>query len=224
MVPDSLNTIVEQTIEQQATRMINLAKQANQIQSKFINYYDSLGRIIQIAEDEKYVNTNTWFYYNAKGQIDSIISKSIDTGFNHQAIEKHIWKYNKKGDIDSMLKIKNAKDTTYIVFVLDENNLPAEERWIRKNKVTETYFYYYNPKQQLTDIVRFNTRVKKLLPDFLFEYNDDNTLKSITQVPVSSSNYLTWEYFYDAQGRKIKELCKNKLKQAIGKVTYQYQP
>jgi hypothetical protein len=121
-----------------------------------------------------------------------------------------------------MLRIKDKSDTTVIHFIKDEAGNTAEEHWIKKNKNIETYYYYYNTNHRLTDIVRFNIKAKRLLPDFLFDYDAQERMSTFTQIPQGSSDYLTWQYIYLENGLKEKELCFNKQKQLVGTVTYTY--
>ena len=74
-----------------------------------------------------------------------------------------------------------------------------------KNQLTQKYFYYYNQRHQLTDVVHFNTKANQLLPDFVFEYNEDGTIRQMTQVPQGSDDYLIWLYEYDSNGLKRKK-------------------
>jgi hypothetical protein len=106
--------------------------------------------------------------------------------------------------------------------VSDEHGNIIEEHWKRKNITFETYYYYYNDKNQLTDIVRFNKRVQKLLPDFLFEYDAAGRISQMIQVPPGSSNYSIWEYHYNDKGLKLEEICSNRQKQLLGKIVYSY--
>ena len=97
-----------------------------------------------------------------------------------------------------------------------------EERWRKKGSLVENYFYYYNEQHKLTDIVRYNAKALRLLPDYLFAYDSNGTLIQLTQVPQGSSNYLVWNYVYAANGLKEKELCFNKQKQPVGRIEYSY--
>ena len=75
---------------------------------------------------------------------------------------------------------------------------------------------------QVTDIVRFNLKAQRMLPDYVFEYDDAGKIISAIQVPQGSADYLIWNYFYNSAGLKIKELCFNKQKQLQGTIEYQY--
>ncbi len=171
----------------------------------------------------KGIETKTEYRYDEKGQLQKISSSSTDTSFNNHASELHLWFYNAKNQPDYMLKIKNGNDTTRIEFINDEHGNLVEEHWKKKSISQETYYYYYNENNLLTDIVRFNKRVQKLLPDFLFEYDDQGRIIQMKQVPAGNSNYLTWKYIYNTKGLKQEEICQDKQKQLVGRIEYTYQ-
>jgi hypothetical protein len=122
-----------------------------------------------------------------------------------------------------MLRIKNNVDTTYVSFTHDEAGNIAEETWKRKNRTIETYYYYYNQKNQITDIVRYSKKAKRMLPDFILEYDEKGRVMQMTQNQSASANYLVWRYVYNTKGLKEKEMVYNKQKQFLGKIEYNYQ-
>ena len=186
-----------------------------------LNHYVS-NKIIKSEDTHDSVNTIVNYKYNNSGLLEYIISYTNDTTIASESLETHQWFYNERGRVIYMQKIKNKKDTTKIELVYDKDSLITEENWFRKGKVKETYYYYYNDKKQLTDIVRFNIRAKRLLPDFLFEYDALNNVQSMTQVPAGSSNYLIWQYIYNDKGLKQQDNCFTKQRQLIGKMKYEY--
>jgi hypothetical protein len=168
------------------------------------------------------VTTKVFYQYNPQNNIEVIETQTDDTSRKMHNTEVHKWFYTDNIP-DSMLRIKDNADTTFVHFKKDEKQNIVEEIWIKKNKVIEHYFYYYNDKSQLTDIVRFNTRAQQMLPDFLFAYNNNGTLSQLTQIPQGSSDYVTWQYIYDERGLKTKDVLFDKHQQLLGTVTYTYQ-
>ncbi len=120
-----------------------------------------------------------------------------------------------------MLKVKNNNDTTFIRLVQDEKGSIAEEHATRYNIDLPTVFYYYDTTAHLTDIVRYNRKAQRLLPDYLFEYEGDK-LATMLVVPEGSSDYQKWYYVYNEKGLKIKESCYNKQKELVGRIEYNY--
>ena len=56
---------------------------------------------------------------------------------------------------------------------MKKGNVIEELPYIKKISGEKTY-YYYDGKNRLTDIVRFNTKARRLLPDYMFEYTENN--------------------------------------------------
>ena len=168
------------------------------------------------------VRTQVEYNYNGQGNIISIKTQTDDTSRNMHTAELHKWFYT-NNVCDSMLRIKDNTDTTVIHFKKDDALNLTEEIWLKKNRMIEHYFYYYDDKSRLTDIVRFNIRAQQMLPDFLFAYNNEGTLSQFTQVPQGSSDYITWQYIYDSQGLKTKDALFDKHQQLLGVVNYTYQ-
>jgi uncharacterized protein RhaS with RHS repeats len=152
----------------------------------------------------------------------SIINTSIETDNHLKETEQHLWQYDAQGRPSGMLKIKNGSDTTFVRFTTDEKGNIAEEHSSRKNIQLPTVYYYYDAAHHLTDIVRYNLKAQKLLPDYIFEYDENNRLISMLIVPEGTSDYMKWLYGYNDKGLKIKEACFSKQKQLLGRIEYQY--
>jgi hypothetical protein len=66
-------------------------------------------------------------------------------------------------------------------------------------------------------------KLKKLLPDFMFEYDDnDRVIQKITTTSNSLLGYLIWRYIYNDKGLKTKEALFNKDKELTGKIDFTY--
>jgi hypothetical protein len=189
------------------------------ISNEYDNYSDD--HLVKSADSADNVLTTVEYTYDNDGKVLLVQTQSDDTAYNTHSTELHKWFYT--GNIpDSMIRIKDKTDSTIIHFKKDENHNIAEEIWIKKGKVIEHYYYYYNEKAQLTDIVRFNDKVQQMLPDFLFEYNDDGIVATLTQIPQGSSDYVVWQYIYDTNGLKTRDVLFDKHQQILGSVFYTY--
>ena len=122
-----------------------------------------------------------------------------------------------------MLKIRNDLDTTFFTFVLDEKGNVIEEKSTRKGRDQLPYFYYYDAQDRLTDIVHYNPIAKRLLPDYIFEYDASGKMRSMLVVQAGGADYQRWMYTYDDRGLKTKEIAYNKSRHAIGTVEYRYE-
>lgn len=178
-------------------------------------------RLVSSQDSSDNVLTLTEYHYDNAGNIELIKTQTEDTAMGTQTVELHQWYYT--GNVpDSMIRVKNNTDTTFVRFKKGQNNNISEELWVKKNRIIEHYYYYYNEKNQLTDIVRFNVKARKLLPDFMFDYNDNGTLSQLTQVPQGSSDYVIWKYVYDDRGLKINDVLFDKHQELLGTITYTY--
>ncbi|MBX2931478.1 MAG: hypothetical protein KF781_05980 [Chitinophagaceae bacterium] len=214
--------VVEQRINEDASEIITYSKTSAGNKSTLKTFFANT-KISKTDNQEDGVQTVTSYTYQSDGKLHTIESSTIDTFITTVSTETHIWLYNAHGSPEKMYKIKNTTDTITVNFVVDDKNLVVEEHWYRKGKNIESYFYYYNNQNLLTDIVRYNSRVKKMLPDFMYEYDTTGNLKKMIQVLAGGSNYNTWFYFYNAiTGLKEKEVCYDKKKQLLGSIEYSY--
>lgn len=72
--------------------------------------------------------------------------------------------------------------------------------------------------------MKFNLKVQKMLPEFLFEYDASGNVNKMTQVPFGNSSYFVWHYVYDDErGLKLADFCYSKKGSLLGKVEYTYE-
>ncbi len=182
-----------------------------------------LSKLKRTVSGSNGIENKTEYSYTDKGQIQKILFTTTDTAMKSVSTEAHEWNYNDAGQPVFMLKIKNRTDTTLVELIKDEQGLVIEEHWKKKNRNLETYYYYYDQKNQLTDIVRYNARLKKLLPDYQYEYDANGKISQMTQVSMSSSSYIIWKYSYNEKGLKQKETGFDKEKKLAGRIEYTYE-
>ena len=190
-------------------------------ESVLTSYLDGNNNVIKTTDSSNIVTTVTNYTYNADGMLVSITSFSSDSAKRTTESEQHLWQYN-NNKIARMLRIKNATDTTYIDFKLDGAGNVIEEQETRKGVKSPSIYYYYDNNNRLTDIVRYNNKAKRLLPEYMFEYSPANLVIQKITVPSNNDNYLIWRYQYNGQGLKTKEVIYNKQKELTGKIEYQY--
>lgn len=213
---------LEEEISLDGKRIV-LTTAASSGRSSVTNRFYELSKLKRTQSTLNNIDNKTEYFYNEKGQVQKIVFTTTDTVLKAALVEAHEWNYGADGQPVSMLKIKNKTDTTLIDLVKDEQGLIIEEKWKRKNRVIENYYYYYNDAKQLTDIVRYNTRLKKLLPDYQYEYDDKGRVSQMTQVAMSTANYFIWHYTYNEKGLKQKETGYDKQKNLIGRIEYIYE-
>ncbi len=193
------------------------------MQSVMTSQFNSAMQLIRNADSSNSTLNISAYTYNAEGRIAQIDISTQSFVYKQTDTEKHIWMYDEKGWPQKMLRIKNNVDTQLIKFICDEKGNPVEEEWFTKGKSSQFYYYYYNEKNLLTDVVKFNDRARKLLPEYIFEYNESSLLSQMISVQVGSNNYLIWKYLYDEKGLKTKEICYSKQKEMMGYITYRYE-
>ena len=190
--------------------------------------FDSQGRIISSTDSSTSIQSITNYDYDTGGKIIRVQNITKDASNDFSQTETHQWIYNSAGKPEKMWRIistgtAGAADSLEIRFITDDNNNTAEERTFRKRIETGYLYYYYDDKNRVTDIVRYNSKLKKLLPDFMFEYDDsDRVVQKITTTSNRNLGYLIWRYIFDAKGLKIKEALFNDDKELTGKIEYSY--
>jgi hypothetical protein len=216
--------LVEQVIDHSSRVLKTTTKSGVTEESVLSSWFDENARVIKTI-DTAGSSTNTAVYsYDTNGKLVSIKSFSGDTSRKGNEAEDHQWFYNNNGQPSQMLRIINTTDTTVIKFVTDDTGNITQETIYKRGKAGDPVYYYYNDKKQLTDIVRYNYKLKKLLPDYMFEYSDaSQVIQKITVPSNKASDYLIWRYQYDSKGLKVKEALFNKDKQLTGKIEYSYQ-
>ncbi|MEI9809914.1 MAG: hypothetical protein WDO16_19730 [Bacteroidota bacterium] len=133
---------------------------------------------------------------------------------------------------EKMLRILNGKDSTEYRFTPDEKGNTGDETMYRKvGKEDPIYYvyenqrvyYYYDDQNRISDIVRYNKKAKELLPDVMFEYDENNrVIQRITTVSSNSHDYFIWKYVFNDKGLKTREALFNKFKELKGRIEYTY--
>jgi len=186
--------------------------------------FNDRGQLISSVDSAINVKSTSTYTYDANGKIISISNAATDTDssgdFSQTEIHQYIYK---DGKLDKMWRIINKKDSLEVRFVTDENGNVIEERNFRRGVLADPVYYYYDDRNRLTDIVRFNYKANRLLPDYLFEYDDnDRVIQKITTTSGNNIGYLTWRYLFDEKGLKTKEALFNKDKQLQGRIDFSY--
>jgi hypothetical protein len=215
-------TLLTEEVSTDGKRIIMYTSLQNGKTSRTTTQYE-MGKLKKSESNNKGVESTTLYSYNEAGLPTLIQSTTKDTFLSSITGEAHQYFYKQDGSPDYAYIIRNQSDTVRVNFTTDNQKSVLEETWTRRNKEIEKYYYYYNDKQQLTDIVRFNSKSNKLLPDFVYTYNEAGNVIQMIQVPRTGNNYITWKYIYNEKGLKITENCFNKEKQLLGTVGYSYE-
>ncbi len=188
--------------------------------SVFTSSFNSKGLLLQTVDSSDIASSTSLYNYNEKEKIISILSivRSSDDDFKNEIREEHIYEYSSKGLPVKMVRVKNFNDSTTFVFSTDDNNNIAIEK---NTKTGDTYYYYYDNRNQITDVVRLNKFNQKMLPDYIFEYNNTGLITQMTTTEEGGSYYYIWKYTYE-NGLRIKEKCFSKERRLMGTIEYEY--
>jgi hypothetical protein len=188
-----------------------------------INLYNSATGLIFRTIDSSANAVSVYDYvYDSLARLAELRNSSGATGEKARSLEVHYWTYDTQGHPKIMLKVKDQADTTFIRFQLDAQGNVTEEtttyRGVEKDKV----YYYYDEKNRLTDVVRYNDRLKKLVPDYYFNYDDAGRVSEMFTLQGGGADHLNWRYTYDEKGLKTGESCYDKKKTLLGRIEYAY--
>jgi hypothetical protein len=211
---------VQQEFDPASLTLRTITRSGVSDESILLTLLNPQGQVIKTIDSTGIMASTTLYTYNPDGFLAATVNSSNDTT-NTTLNEEHLWQYS-NGKVSKMLRVKNKVDTTVVNFKLDEKGNIAEEQSVHKGLRQEPVYYYYDNKNRLTDVVRFNNKAKRLLPEYMFEYGDGNQVVQKITVPANGSEYLIWRYQYDTNGLKVKEVVYNRYKQLTGKVEYNY--
>lgn len=161
------------------------------------------------------------YEYDSAGRLHKIQMISQSNFDSSQVTEMREYFYDKDGRPEKMIRSKSGVNVATIHFEKDEAGNIIKEK-ASGNSGDLDYFYYYDDKNRLTDIVHFNPYVKKLLPDFMFEYNTKNQVKKMVSVDKNGTDYLTWRYAYTDQNLPEIQKCYSKQKKLLGTIEIEY--
>lgn len=195
--------------------------------------FDNNTRLINARDSSGDVQTITDYVYDRNGNLASIKTTTKGLINDFDQTKERQWQYTTENKPVKMLLIINGADSTEYIFSLDEHkNVKDEMMYHRGGSQNQIYYsyeehkiyYFYDDQNRLTDVTRYNQKAKRLLPDYMFEYDENNhviqriTALSNTRIP----DYLIWRYGYDEKGLKTKEVLYGKAKELKGKIEYSY--
>lgn len=195
--------------------------------------FDSNTRLISARDSSASIQSNTTYSYDANGNLVNIKISTQDPFTDSAQTKEKQWRYTPEGKPLTMLLINNGSDSIGYRFTVDEKkNVIDEMMYHRGGTQNQIYYYYeqqkvyyfYDDQHRLTDITKYNVKLDKLLPDFMFEYDENNHV--IQKIAVLSKtgipDYFTWRYGYDEKGLKTKDVLWGKNKDLKGRIEYTY--
>ena len=191
-------------------------------ESLLVSDYNNEGRVIKTVDDTPTTNSTTNYEYDDKGRLAMV---RILTKGNDDAgliTETRQYYYDETGKPEKMERKKNGILVAAIHFVKDGAGNVIEENVNGANSTDKKYYFYYDDKNRLTDVVHFNDRAGKLLPDYMYEYNALNQPVQMISASETGDNYFIWRYSYNDKNLRDTERCFSKEKRMLGKIEYEY--
>jgi YD repeat-containing protein len=202
---------------------LKITNRNGQIVTRQYYQFDSNTRLVNTRDSSTDIQSITEYTYDANGNLATIKMITKDSLQDFNETEERRWQYNTSGKPEKMWRILNGKDSTEYRFTLDENGNVADEQLYRRSIGIDPVYYYYDDKNRITDIVRYNKKAKRLLPDVMFEYDERNrVIQKITTISTNNPDYLIWRYLFNEKGLKTKEALFDKNKELRGRIEYAY--
>ncbi len=212
--------ICQKKINRDFTEVEIYTETAESYPNTFISLFDRTGLLTQTIDSTEAGATTITYTYDGAARLVSIYSSKHfatedDAGV---VIEQHLYKYNDAGILQQMTLVKNNRDSTFYLFEADESgNIIIE----KNSKTAEVYYYYYDTRNQLTDIVHRYSYQKQLFTEYSFEYNDAGHVVKMITSEKEGAYFFTWRYNYE-DGLRINERCYSKEGRILGSVEYMY--
>jgi hypothetical protein len=211
----------ERRIDKNYSRSQTISRSNVTAQSELISFYDERGMLLKNIDSTENSYNRTDFTYE-KGKIKMITFFTRADDDSGGITETREYFYTAAGKPEKMIRKKNNTEAATINFVTDEKGNIIEEQEIVKGTLGKKYLYYYDDKNRLTDVVHYNERAQRLLPDYMYEYNQIGQVKQLISTEEGSSNYFTWAYTYNDRKLRETETCLSKEKRLLGTIQYQY--
>ncbi len=189
-------------------------------QSLLETKYDKNGRVTETTTNTPTTTNTIDFEYNSEGLLSQISTKTIGEGDSTGITETHQYFY-KNGTPEKMLRKRDGLLISTITFLTDDKGNIIEEDAAGASK-DRKYYYYYDDKNRLTDVVHFNEVAKRLLPDYMFEYDNGNLLVQKISVDETGRSYFIWRYAYNDKQLPEIQKCYSKAKDLLGTIQFDY--
>lgn len=212
----------ERKIDRNFTKSEMVSRSYITQQSLLVSYYNDRGWIIKTVDSSETSLSSSNYEYDNKGRILKITNLTKANDENTGITEIHKYFYNAGGKLEKMLRQKNNVAVSAINFTADDKGNIIDEEEIINGKKGKKYFYYYDDKNRITDVVHYNERAKRLLPDYMYEYNPTGQIKQMISTEDGVNNYFIWQYSYNDQRLRESEKCYSKERRLLGSILYQY--
>lgn len=191
-------------------------------QSLLVSDYNADGRPVKSTDDTPTTFSATSYEYDQSGKLKLIRTTTKADDDSGQIVETHEYFYDEKGLPSKMLRKKNDVLITTVKFLNDASGNTIEEDVDSDSRLEKKYYYYYDGKNRLTDVVHYNYSAKRLLPTYMYEYNAQGMPKQMISTEEGGSNYFIWKYTYNDKNLRDAEKCFSKERRLLGTIQYEY--
>ncbi|GAA0552685.1 RHS repeat domain-containing protein [Chitinophaga japonensis] len=189
--------------------------------------FSSRGLLTKTVDSTASSLTTIQYRYDPEGRLTEVRSVSKAQGMDNpfRVTETRHYSYNGQGHLERMVyrKSMGGADSTLVLFKTDTAGRVTEEQAYGKNLYSPRIYYNYDQQGQLTDVLRYHPGRKRMLPDYMFEYDAQQRLVQMTTVNAERSDYTIWRYHYSDNGLPEREECYGKGKELLGMIRYKYE-
>ncbi|MEO8769387.1 MAG: hypothetical protein ABI402_04865 [Ferruginibacter sp.] len=196
--------------------------------SLFTSVFNDKGQLLNSSDSSEITVSRNYYTYDVSGRLQKIVSSatSSDDDFANELLEEHIYEYNSAGVPLSMIRVKNRRDSTKILFQVDDKGNLAIEK---DTKTGQKYYYYYDEKNRLTDVAHTSEYRENLVADYVFEYDQEGMMNQMTVTEEgrgkehadAAPNFFIWRYINE-NGLRTKEALFSSDRKLLGSIEYEY--
>ncbi|WP_220250136.1 hypothetical protein [Chitinophaga rhizophila] len=195
--------------------------------SAMTTYFNNKGKMTKTIDSTRNIITTVIYMRNTNdtsGKLREVYLTSFEPKTKYKFTETRRYMYDSLGRLSHMIHFHGDKreDSTTVTFTLDSLGQVIEEIETGKGAKGRRIYYKYNDQGLLSDIVRYSPARKKMLPDYIFDYDANNRIGAMTTVNGETATYTIWRYTYDENGLPVQEECYGKKKELLGTVRYKY--
>ncbi|MEO5648012.1 MAG: hypothetical protein ABIQ56_06595, partial [Chitinophagaceae bacterium] len=179
---------LQRKINKQFTESETQSKTSFSNESILTTLYNAQGRILRSTDSTAVSIGITAYTYDDKGRLSTISTITRNPGESNNITEERTYSYNTNDKPQKMIRKKSNNVVSEVNFTIDEKGNVIEEQESKGRK----YYYYYDAKNRVTDVVHFNSLAKRLLPDYMFEYSSSGQVKQLVSTVEGGNNYFIW--------------------------------
>lgn len=218
----SVGFFCEKKFDRNYSRSEMISRSNISSQSLLLTNYNKKGQIISTIDSTTSDVNMSEYTYDENDRVKTITTRTrADDDHNGGLAETREYSYDTQGRLSKMTRKKNGVEYSTTSFTIDEKGNVIEEVETGKN-LSRKYFYYYDDKNRLTDVVHYNDIARRLLPDYIYEYNSTGQIKQMISTAEGANNYFIWRYTYNDKRLRETERCLTKEKRLMGSVQYIY--